>query len=161
MDTMSVTEWNYEGFTLSGGAQTPYYLIGFKKEIEIHKKEIHLDTGDTLSPGDTVAYLGGHKTSAGFSELHPVAPVLFRYDGVIRVNKEEYVIWSPVQENGTALEMEPFGEFIKVRYAHGLIEGKETFLVYTNRAGAGRIVETKIYFSDHDKVPEELYPKEK
>lgn len=64
----SFTEWDEVDHVIWGGAQTPYYIIGFRRIPTLIDKPLVLK-GDTLEVGDTIVYIGGHKTSAGFSEL--------------------------------------------------------------------------------------------
>lgn len=153
MGQKSATVWSYDGFELFGSADSPYYIIAFTKEPNISADPIVLATGDTLAVGDTLAFLGSQKTSAGFSNLHPVAPGTFKCVGTFKDDKSTFVLWE------TGVEDE---RYVSVYYGHSLFINDEemvTALLYTNRAGSGRVIEAEIFYAAHESIPLELYPK--
>jgi hypothetical protein len=153
MSKKSATVWSYNGFELFGSADAPYYIIAFTETPTISTEPIILATGNTLYVGDTVAFLGSKKTSAGFSNLHPVAPGTFKYVGTFKDDKSIFVLW----ETGIKDE-----KYKSIYYGHSLFindEGVVTALLYTNRAGSGRVIESEIFHATHETIPQELYPK--
>lgn len=153
MSRKTATVWNYDGFELFGSADEPYYIVAFTKEPNINMEPLSLATGDVLCVGDTLAYLGGKKTSAGFDNLHPVAPYLFRYAGTFKDDKSTFVLWE------TGIEDD---DFHSIYYGHTLFMNNEnivTALLFTNRAGSGRVIEAEIFHATHETIPKELYPK--
>lgn len=153
MSRRSATVWNYDKYDLMGDAESPYYLICFKQPPVINEDPITFATGDILHIGDTLAYLGGRKTSAGFEYLHPVSPFLFRYLGCYCDDKQQYVLW----ETG----IEGNDEYYAIYYAHSVFEsnGIVNSLLFTNRAGSGRVIEAEIFHAVHETIPQNLYPK--
>lgn len=159
MGRKNAVEWNYIGYDLVVISDAPYYLAAFTQTPQIEKRPLPLASGDILHPGDTVAYLGSHKTSAGFENLHPVSPTLFRYLGVANMLDQSLVIWQP-EVDGVDYLIEKNG-YSNIYYAHSFFEsGGVTKLVFANRTGAGRLVETDRYYATHNEVPVEYYPKE-
>jgi hypothetical protein len=155
MGKKTFSEWKQDGFTLFSDSDQPYYIIGFTKAPIINKRSLLLASGHKLSPNDTLAYLGGKKTSAGFDALHPIAPFCFKYVGMFSDEDDDYVLW---EATGAS---DHFGkEFESVYYGHSavIIKGTATALIYTNRAGAGRVIEADIFYSSHENIPLELYP---
>lgn len=153
MGNKTATVWEENGFDLMADSESPYYLLCVKNDIEIIKKPIKLKTGNKIEVGGTLAYLGSKKTSAGFDNLHPVSPWLFRYVGMIEDDGKFYVLWESGIEN--------FGEYKNVYYAHSAFIGDDGViraLMYTNRAGSGRIIEADVFYSSHETVPQELFP---
>lgn len=153
MSTKSATGWTYDGYELLGDADSPYYIIAFTKEPNINTDAIKLATGDIIEVGGTLAFLGSKKTSAGFSNLHPMAPGTFKYVGTFKGDKSTFVLWD------TGIEDE---EYKSVYYGHSLFIDKEgivTALMYTNRAGSGRVIEADIFHATHETIPQALYPK--
>ncbi len=153
MSKKTATVWHENGFDLMADAESPYYLLCIKEDIEIIKKPIRLKTGDVIDVGGTLAYLGSKKTSAGFDNLHPIAPGLFEYVGMIDRDDDTYVLW----ECGIDFK----GEFIAVYYAHSVLnadDGAIRALFYANRAGSGRVIEADIFHATHETIPQELYP---
>lgn len=153
MSKKTATVWNYDGFELFGSADNPYYIIAFTKDLEIDVSPIVLATGDILAHGDTLAFLGSKKTSAGFSNLHPVAPGLFKYVGTFKDERSSFVLW----ETGITDD-----DYKAIYYGHSLFLNNEdavASLLYTNRAGSGRVIEAEIFHATHESIPQELYPK--
>jgi hypothetical protein len=161
---MMATEWKYKEFSLLGSAHLPYYLMCFRGGVDpdIKDKPLVLSCREMLSVGDTVAYMDGKKTSAGFSELYPHAPTVFVYNGVYYCDEDdtEYAVWHLMdEETEEELALLPFAEFGKIFYAHAILKTESEAgisLVYTNKAGAGRIIETERYYKSHASIPEEL-----
>ncbi len=153
MSKKSATVWVYDGYDLMGDTESPYYLACFKKYPDLILKPLVLATGDILQVGDTLAYLGGKKTSAGFKYLHPVAPFLFHYIGIFKDGDFKYVLW----ETGIGVN----DEYEAIYYAHSIMEdnGVVHSLLFTNRAGSGRVIEAEIFYATHETIPYELYPK--
>lgn len=152
MSQKSATVWSYNGFELFGSADSPYYIIAFTEAPTIRTEPIVLATGNTLYVGDTLAFLGSKKTSAGFSNLHPVAPGTFKYVGTFKDDKSTFVLW----EAGVEDE-----RYVSVYYGHSLFINDEeivTALLYTNRAGSGRVIEAEIFHATHESIPRGLYP---
>jgi hypothetical protein len=153
MSKKTATVWTYDGFELFGSADNPYYIIAFTKDIIVEVSPITLATGDILAPGDTLAFLGSKKTSAGFSNLHPVAPGLFKYVGTFKDERSSFVLW----------ETDIIDDDYKaIYYGHSLFLNDEsvvTSLLYTNCAGSGRVIEAETFYATHEAVPRELYPK--
>lgn len=153
MSKKSATGWTYDGYELMGDADSPYYIIAFTKEPNINTEPIVLATGDTLAVGDTLAFLGSKKTSAGFSNLHPVAPGTFKYAGTFKGDKSTFVLWD------AGIEDE---DYKRVYYGHSLFINEDKTvraLMYTNRAGSGRVIEADIFHATHETIPQGLYPK--
>ena len=154
MSRKSATVWSYKGYDLMGDVESPYYIVGCTISPTINTEPLSLATGDVLYVGDTLAYLGGKKTSAGFDNLHPVAPFLFQYAGMFKDGDNTYVLW----ETGIGSN----DEYASIYYGHSLFindDGITTSLLYTNRAGSGRVIEAEIFHSSHDTIPNELFPK--
>lgn len=154
MNRRTARAWAEDGFDLISGAEEPYYLIGFTKVPEILPTPLILATGDTLRVGDTLAYLGGDKTSAGFDILHPVAPYLFEYAGMIKNKDVAYALWK------TPASSKQNDRYTCFYFGHSLLIEDDivTALLFTNRAGSGRVIEAKIFHSTHEAIPDELYP---
>lgn len=153
MSRKTATVWEENGFDLMADAESPYYLLCVKEDIEIIKKPIKLKTGDKIEIGGTLAYLGSKKTSAGFDNLHPMSPWLFRYVGMIDDNGKIYVLWEGGITN--------WGEYSAIYYAHSVFINDDNIvraLMYTNRAGSGRIIEADVFHAIHETIPQELYP---
>lgn len=152
-------EWNYIGFDLVGLASAPYYYVAFKSPPSIEKAPLRLEEGGEMRPGAKVAYLGSRKSSAGFRNLHPVAPLLFRYVGIAHTPERELVLWQPeIDGEDYLIEQEGYSN---VYCGHWLGKCNENgdYLIFSNAGGGGRIIETLHYFSDHSEVPAEYYPK--
>lgn len=153
MSKKSATAWTYDGFELRGDADSPYYIIAFTKVPIINTESITLKTGDVLRVGDTLAFLGSKKTSAGFHNLHPMAPGLFKYVGTFKGDKSTFILW----DTGIVDD-----DYHSVYYGHSLFIGKDgivTALMFTNRAGSGRVIEADIFHATHETIPQSLYPK--
>lgn len=142
----SVTFWKFDGYTLFGDAESPYYLMGFDRRPSISSEPLVLKTGDVLYPGDTLAYLGGHKTSAAHKSLYPVEPFLFRYAGRYVDHDHQYALW----ESG----FDGNEEFETLYYSHSIVEeeGVVKSLFYTNRACSGRVIEADIFYATHESI---------
>ena len=157
----SVRVWDSPDHEIIGFSEEPYNLIGFyRKPVSnmIAKTEILLDSGQTLVPGDTVAYLGGPKSSAGFDILYPVAPVVFRYEGVFRsLSGQAQVLWAAVNETTGETSKMAHPDYESLYFTHALgdpVPGGGHVLAYTNRAGAGRIIQTDEWYPAHEGIPD-------
>jgi len=146
------------GLDLAVTTETPYYLAGFWTEPEMAKADIPLQNGEILVPGDEIAYIGGEKTSAGFELLFPVAPTLFRYEGIYTtLDGKRYLLWLPVVDGRPRRLSHP--DYAAIYYAHGLVEnyGGGSALLFTTHAGSGRVIETKEVYRSHEEIPGHVY----
>jgi len=122
----------------------PYYILGCKNSPELHKEDFITQSGETLSPGDRITYIGSNKTSTGFDILSTKEYTSFRYDGMIESENGALVVWTPVK-NGVAQELR-HRDYVCMYYAHFVEEmNGRCILIYTNMAGAARIIETEIF----------------
>jgi len=155
---MKVRAWEFPDYTYLASVNEPYNIIAFKRVPVFHPTPLTLENGETMYPGDTIAYLGGSKSSAGFIVLYPVMPVLFLYEGVYRTDAGlELAIWVPVDESRSPLPLEPIEEFLKITYGLAVLRrpGGVCF-AHTTHAFAGRIIETTTWYKTHDEVPSSL-----
>lgn len=148
------------GYELLSSSNDPYYIARFFKKPSIVKKPLNFQSNDVLQVGESVAYIGGDKLSAGYDMLYPYAPMLFRYDGIaVDLEGKEIVLWMPVIEKSgeEAIDFSKDKDAVFVRYAHIKYNyNNHDMLLFTNRAGAGRVIETLNVYKTHESIPHNI-----
>lgn len=156
--TISCSVYEELGYELLASSEDPYYIARFFKMPDIIKKPLRFQNGETLEVGEHIAYIGGDKLSAGYDMLYPFAPIVFRYDGItMDLEGKELVLWMPIIEDDgkDAIDFSADKDAVFVRYAHSRYSyDNKDMLLFTNRAGAGRVIETTNVYRCHSEIIE-------
>lgn len=144
--------WHQVGYDLVATVHEPYNFLALQRAAQIEARPIRLESGGTIEPGSTVAYLGSDKSSAGFDMLYPVEPGVFRYLGVIATLDDTFAVWQ-AERDGKPMPYRQKGYEV-IHYAHSLVDmGGFDMLLYRNHTGAGRVIETVHFHPTHDEIP--------
>jgi len=147
------------GYELVCLAQEPYYIARFLEKPQTIQKPLYFQNGEKMQTGETIAYLGGEKTSAGYDMLYPVAPIVFRYEGIaIGIDGDALALWTPViEDNGKEAIDFSTKDSTFIRYAHIIAKIDDgDVLLFTNRGGGGRVIETECVFKRHSDIPQKI-----
>ncbi len=136
--TQRVRVWTGFEFDLIGTDVS--YILGLYQDQEPLEEPVKLANGIELRPGDIIAHLGGDKTSAGFSIIWFDDDKGLIYEGKLRSLDGEFLCFTQLQNGKRVSPLIPPYKRMYFAFIDTDLDSREW--MFTNQAGAGRLVET-------------------
>lgn len=128
---------HYKGMVFDKVAFPQYYIFSFKSNPDFELSPVLLSDGSLMRPGDKFKSIGGHKTSAGFTNIDMIGDAFLIYLGAVSsLDGRALCFATNEQPDGIKHEDHPF-------YFFGWLTlgcGQDWF--HSTPAVSGRILET-------------------
>jgi hypothetical protein len=137
--TQKVNIWTAFDFDLIG-TDVCYILAFYRKGVRLEPEPIKTANGLTIRPGDVIMHLGGEKTSAGFSTIWFDDYGGLIYEGTYTGLDGVFICFSQIKYGMKVIPI--FKNYKTMYFAFIPLDLPSLEWMFTNQAGAGRLVET-------------------